>query len=161
MQNISLRQFKYFDQDAVWQLHIEGLEQTGSFIDNPEYDSDLGRIIADYIENRGDFIVATCDELIVGSGGLRRVNNETAEIKRMRVTPQYQGQGIGELILDYLMKKAQALGYQRLILDTTARQRIAQQLYKSRGFKEYDRGSVGGLEVVFYELSLPKTDGNG
>ncbi len=52
-------------------------------------------------------------------GALRRTTNEWAEIKRMRVHPDFQRRGFGQMILEALEARAVALGYAALHLDTT------------------------------------------
>ena len=144
MENVQLRQFRPSDQDVVWQLHIRGLEQYGvrlnaEFI--PGRDEDLARIEDEYLKG-GDFLVATMSDVAIGIGAIRKIDSGTAEIKRMRVEPAYQGKGIGSLILDSLVERAKSLGYTRMILDTTERMVVAQHLYQSRGFREYRRDQL-------------------
>lgn len=158
MENIKFRQFENIDEEAVNKLHIEGLKQSDSFIDDPkareELDKDLKKIKDEYISTGGEFFVALIDDKIVGMGALRKVDDATAEIKRMRVEPSFQGKGYGGLMLDKLIEKAKEIGYKKLILDTSIKQTVAQQLYLSRGFKEYKRGDMYGQETIFYELGI-------
>ncbi len=155
MENIILRQFEEKDEEAIYNLHIEGLKQSESFIDDPkardQLDQDLKRIREEYIENGGEFFVATMNDEVVGMGALRKINDATAEIKRMRVKPELQGKGIGGLILDKLIEKAKELDYKKLLLDTSTKQIVAQKLYESRGFKESKRGKIHGQETIYYQ----------
>ena len=133
--NINLKQYRPFDEDSVRQLHREGLEQTDNYIDNPEYNCDVNNIIVEYIQKDGDFFIPTYNRPINNMGDLKSVVDETTETKWIQVTPVYQGHDIGELILDNIIRKARELGYKKLVLDTTAKQLIAQQLYQKRGFR--------------------------
>jgi len=154
MQNLQLRQYKTSDQDAVWQLHVDGLKQTGSYIDNRKYDEDMLNIEGTYLDNGGEFFVASFDNKVVGMGGLLKMNNKIAEVKRMRVNIAYQQKGIGSLIIEILIKRAKELGYKKLELDTTENMHAAKRLYEKHGFKEFKRGRAGHLESIFYELDL-------
>lgn len=158
MENVKFRQFEKKDEEAIHDLHIEGLKQSGSFIDDPkareQLDKDLKRIREEYVENDGEFFVALMNDRLVGMGALRKIDELTAEIKRMRIKPEYQGKGIGSLILDKLIEKAKELGYKKLILDTSVKQVIAQKLYISRGFKESKRGQMYGQETIYYECDI-------
>lgn len=89
MQNLHLRQYQSSDQDAVWQLHVTGLEQTGSYIDNRKYDEDMLNIKDTYLNDGGEFFVATLDNKLIGMGGLLKTDNEIAAVKRMRVNINY------------------------------------------------------------------------
>lgn len=153
----SLRRFEEKDEEAVYNLHISALKQAGTFIDTPksqELDQDLKNIEAIYINNNGEFFVTTVDDKVVGMGALCKVDDSTAEIKRMRVEPSLQGKGIGKLILDKLIEKARELGYKKLVLDVAEKQKGAQHLYESRGFKEYKRGDLGGQETIYYQYEI-------
>lgn len=154
MQGVKIRQYKSSDKNSVWQLHLNGLRQTNSFIDDPNLDKDLQSIEEVYINDKGEFFVAVINDQIVGIGALKKVNNKIAEIKRMRVEQKFQGQKIGGQILDSLIRKARELGYKKLILDTSINMRAAQNLYQSRGFKEYKREITNGLETIFYEILI-------
>lgn len=151
---MKLRQYKPTDQDAIWQLHVDGLKQTGSWIDNRKYDQDVLNIKETYLDNGGEFFVALLDDKVVGMGGFSKIDDQTAEVRRMRVNVDYQGQGIGSSILENLIKKAKELGYKKLELDTTENMLAAQRLYEKFGFKEFKRGRAGHLESIFYELGL-------
>src|SRR5256714_6464281 len=98
--------------------------------------------------------VGECDGLFVAMGALKRTSPERAEIKRMRVHPDYQGRSYGQLILDELEARARALGYQTLHLDTSILQIPAQRLYEKNGFREVGRDIYQGLEVILYEKQL-------
>ncbi len=158
MENIRLRQFEEKDKEATYNLHLEGLKQTESFIDDPkareQLDQDLKRIREEYIDNDGEFFVAIINDKLVGMGALRKVDEATAEIKRMRVKHELQGKGIGSLILDKLIEKAKELGYKKLFLDTSTKQIVAQKLYESRGFKESKRGEIYGQETIYYQCDI-------
>ncbi|MFA6394079.1 MAG: GNAT family N-acetyltransferase [Patescibacteria group bacterium] len=158
MQHIRLRRFVKNDKKAVDLLHIQGLKQSDSYINEPEarqqLDADLIDIRKTYIKNGGEFIVATLNNKIIGMGALKRIDKITAEIKRMRVKPEFQGRGIGKMILDKLIEKAKEVGCKKLVLDTGIKQVPAQGLYQSRGFKEYKRGEIFGQNTIYYELSI-------
>jgi GNAT superfamily N-acetyltransferase len=87
-------------------------------------------------------------------GALKHTSSERAEIKRMRVHPDYQGRGYGQLILDELETRARAVGYQTLHLDTSIFQIPAQRLYEKNGFREVGRDTYQQLEVILYEKQV-------
>ena len=90
-------------------------------------------------------------------GALRRTSPERAEIKRMRVHPDYQGRGIGQIILSELEAQALAIGYKTLHLDTSVVQLAAQRLYEKNGFREVGRDTHNNLEVILYEKPLSQS----
>ncbi|HZO75316.1 MAG TPA: GNAT family N-acetyltransferase [Ktedonobacteraceae bacterium] len=151
---LTLRRYTAADQEAVEHLHTFVLQQTGAYLGRGPWDNDINAIEEVYLKNQGEFLVGECDGLIVAMGALRRTSSERAEIKRMRVHPDYQGRGYGQLILDELEAHARALGYQVLHLDTSILQIPAQRLYEKNGFSEVGRATYQQLEVILYEKQL-------
>lgn len=87
-------------------------------------------------------------------GGLRKIDDTTAEVKRIRVKPELEGKGIGKSILDELIKRGRELGYKKLILSTSENKEKAQGLYKSRGFVEFKRENFHTIVEIYYEKEL-------
>ena len=85
-------------------------------------------------EDRGAFLVAYHDGMPVGCGALRRLDAETAEVKRMYVTRQVRGRGVARAILSQLEAEAHRLGVRRMVLETGIRQPEAISLYLRTGF---------------------------
>jgi GNAT superfamily N-acetyltransferase len=152
---LKIRQYQSSDNKAIWELHRSALEPTGAMLPGgPWNDDDLNDIPSEYINNDGDFIVGTVNKQIVCMGALRKKSETTAEIKRMRVHPDFQRKGFGQLILDKLEEKARQLGYRELCLDTTTKQIAAQKLYEKNGYYQTGNTSYGGLDIIFYEKKI-------
>lgn len=84
---------------------------------------------------RAIFLVARLGLQAVGCGGLRELNQTTAELKRMFVRPEYRGQGIARHLLGALERFAGQKGYHSIHLETGTRQPEALGLYESRGYR--------------------------
>jgi GNAT superfamily N-acetyltransferase len=84
---------------------------------------------------RGTFLVVYRGERPVGCGALRLLDSETAELKRMYVSPLVRGKGLGRRLLAALEAEARALGVRRLVLETGVRQAAALALYRTTGFQ--------------------------
>ena len=82
----------------------------------------------------GTFLVAWVDDSAVGCGGLRRVDEQTGELKRMFVRPSARRQGIAVTVLNALEGAARELGYARLVLETGTEQPEAMQMYETHGY---------------------------
>jgi GNAT superfamily N-acetyltransferase len=105
----------------------------------------------------GAFVVATLDDDPVGCGGIRRVDDTTAEIKRMYVVPDARCGGTGAAILRELEVRALGMGYEALRLETGTAQPEAVALYEGHG---YERITSYGpyadrAESVCLEKQLP------
>jgi GNAT superfamily N-acetyltransferase len=66
----------------------------------------------------GAFLIAYLHDLPVGCGAVRRLDEDTAELKRMYVDPQVRGQGIGRALLESLEREARALAVTKVVLET-------------------------------------------
>ena len=87
------------------------------------------------VPGSGVFLVARADGQAVGCGALRRLDETTAEVKRMYVEPGARGRGVGAAILDHLETAARELGVDRLVLETGIHQAEAIGLYRRAGFR--------------------------
>jgi ribosomal protein S18 acetylase RimI-like enzyme len=130
------------------------MQQTGAYLGRGPWDDDVYAVEETYLHQRGEFLIGEWDGLFVAMGGFRRTTPDRAEIKRMRVHPDYQGRGLGQIILTELEARAQAQGYSTLHLDTSPAQVAAQRLYEKNGFYPVGRTLINGLEVILYEKSL-------
>ncbi len=150
----TLRRYTSADREAVEYLHVHALVQAGAYLGRGPWDDDVYAIDDAYLNNQGEFLIGEWDGVLVGMGGLHCTTPERAEIKRMRVHPDYQGRGLGQLILSELESQARALGYKTLHLDTSILQVPAQKLYQKNGYREVGRDRYRDLEVILYEKEL-------
>jgi GNAT superfamily N-acetyltransferase len=111
----------------------------------------------DFLPPYGAFFVLARDGRDVACGGVRRLEEGIGEVKRMYVTPEARGQGIGRVLLKAIVECASELGYGELWLETGIAQPEAMALYESAGFeripaygqyKDYDSSRC-------YRLVLP------
>ncbi|MBN1673947.1 MAG: GNAT family N-acetyltransferase [Kiritimatiellae bacterium] len=152
--SFEIRRYEPADHDAVWHLHNVALNAVGAHAGNGAWDADLHAVESVYLNGTGEFLVAVQDGAVVGMGALRHRDATHAEIKRIRVDPSCQRQGIGCAILAELEKRAKALGYRVLRLDTTTRQAGAQRFYEKNGFVPTGRSTHGLFELILYEKRL-------
>ncbi|HEY7355302.1 MAG TPA: GNAT family N-acetyltransferase [Ktedonobacterales bacterium] len=150
----TLRRYTPADKEAVERLHVQAMLLTGAYLGRGPWDDDVYHIEAVYLDNQGEFLIGEWDGAFVAMGAFRRTTPERAEIKRMRVVPEYQGRGFGQIILSELEARARALGYTTLHLDTGVVQAPAQKLYEKNGFREVGRDRYGVVDVILYEKQL-------
>ena len=71
----------------------------------------------------------------LGCGALKQYQPNTMEVKRMYVSPESRGKGIGTQLLAALEDWAAELSYEKCILETGKRQHEAVELYKKNGYQ--------------------------
>ena len=98
------------------------------------------------IERNDTVVIAYVDDVAAGCGCFKKFDSETAEIKRMFVSPNHRGLGISHLILEDLEKWVSESGFTYLILETLHKQTAAIHLYQKRGYTRIDNyGPYVGL----------------
>jgi GNAT superfamily N-acetyltransferase len=82
------------------------------------------------------------------AAGLRRLDAETCEMKRLYCRPAFRGRGLGRAMCARLFAEARALGFERMRLDTLERLAEAVALYKALGFRRipaYNDNPLAGV----------------
>lgn len=94
----------------------------------------------DFTPPHGQFFVVRADNRpAVGCGGVRLLDADTAEIKRMWLHPSMRGRGAGWRLLNVLEAEAVRLGARRGVLDTNATLTSALALYRAAGWVEVEK----------------------
>jgi len=99
----------------------------------------------------GAFVIAYLDEMAVGCGAVRRLDESTAELKRMYVDPSVRGRGIGRALVEALEHEARLLGVTAVVLETGTRLTPAIRLYEGMG---YSRIPLFGEYLASADTSL-------
>ena len=102
----------------------------------------------------GLMLVGTVDGTPVAMGGIRRIDDTTCELLRMRVDPEHQARGHGTAILQQLEAAAHQLGYRRITLITGENQHPAVDLYRRRGYRTDRRETLIGIPSVHMSKDL-------
>ena len=102
----------------------------------------------------GAFLVGWEGERAIAIGGLRRLDDETCEIKRMYVVPDARSRGVGRGLLDALEDAARALGYARVRLDAGPAQTHSISMFRRTGYVEIPRYNANHIAVYFAEKQL-------
>src|SRR4029079_16068213 len=64
------------------------------------------------------FWVARTDGVLCGCGALKELDPFTGEVKSMRTHMNFLRRGVGQAILDEIVRRARRRGYSRLLLKT-------------------------------------------
>ncbi len=92
-------------------------------------------------------VVAYINGKAAGCGAWKKTDEETAEIKRIFVAPDFRRQGVASALIDALERDAAALGYIRAILETARTTDDSAALYHKLGYQEIAYyGSPAGAE---------------
>ena len=103
------------------------------------------------------YIIEIKDEAI-GMGGIRKIDDDICEIKRMYIRPEFRGSGLGRKLIQKLIGQAKSFGYSIIRLETQIFMNTAHHIYRSHGFKERDvyPGFEGLEQMLPYSLFMEK-----
>ena len=102
----------------------------------------------------GTFVVGYEDGVAVCCGGFKALPGGVCEIKRMFVTAQARGRGVGRALLVELERLAFELGHALVRLDTGPRQPHAQRMYERAGYRQIENFNANPMATYFAEKAL-------
>ena len=124
-------------------------------------DAEMVVEIAGLLEPPQCLYLAEVDGRPAGTGGLKQVGPDVAEIKRMYVDPVFRGRGVARAVLRRLIADARAGGYRTLQLETAVWMVEAHALYRSCGFvdtapfPEPEFGCFPGFDHLARYMTFP------
>jgi GNAT superfamily N-acetyltransferase len=139
---------------AQWALTQYFEELARRFRDGFEAGGGLQDAAATFREPYGRFIVACVAGRTVGCGGVQFVSEETAEIKRMWVSPDTRGHGVGKRLLARLEDEARLAGRSKTVLDTNGVLAEAIALYRASGYSPTARYNDNPYAELWFEKSV-------
>jgi putative acetyltransferase len=101
------------------------------------FDQELESLPGAYAPPDGKLLLLKYGDHFAGCIGLRKLENEICEMKRLYVRPSDRGHGFGKLLVERLIAEARAMRYRRMRLDTIeSSMKDAVALYRRLGFVE-------------------------
>lgn len=126
----------------IEQLHVEDFHRCQSIWDMENQPLMAERFYEEIVNKNRLTFVYIVNEQFIGEGSLvfktkdpqYTVPHERIYVSRMIVKEEYQNQGIGGALLDYMIDYAEKLGYRELSVGVDSTNRNALHLYKKKGF---------------------------
>ncbi|WP_281888407.1 GNAT family N-acetyltransferase [Paenibacillus sp. YYML68] len=151
---MEIRSYSPLDHDEVWRVHLLVITEAGVEATHSHY-HDILNIPKNYLQAGGDFLVGVEESgVVIAIGGLFMLESGQAEIKRLRVHPDYQKRGYGQRLLSELEERARERGIARLKLDTLTSQYGAQGMFLKNGYEPKGSARIDGFDVLLYEKQL-------
>lgn len=105
---------------------------------------DLLQFDAYYTAPRGAFWIVRDDTRVVGSVGVDRKDERTAELKRLYVDATLRGRGIGQRLVETVLDWTREQGIPRLVLWSDTRFENSHRLYRRLGFTQLGERTIDG-----------------
>ena len=119
------------------------------------FEEELTALKTMYASPNGGIILCKINNQFTACVALRKIDAQTAELKRMFVKPIFQHQGIGKILLQKAVELAEKQNYNRIRLDTLNHMTSAINLYKQNGFYEipayYNNPNAS---AVYFEMEI-------
>jgi len=143
------------DLESVRTLFREYADSLGVNLDYQGFEEEVRDLPGNYSPPSGTLVLAFNDDELVGCVGVRPIDDEIAEMKRLYVRPSGRGLGLGRTLAEAAIRFATVTGYARMRLDTLPQMDRAQELYRSLGFMPIDAYRYSAVPgTVFLELVL-------
>ncbi len=134
---------------------IEGEPRFTEYLDIQNYEDELKHLEKKYGKPSGRLYLLYVDDKLAGSVGIRKLDKEKCELKRMYVKPEFRGQQLGEMLLERIMGDARRIGYKYMYLDTLPFLKTALRMYKRFGFEEIERYNDSPIDnTIFMRIKL-------
>lgn len=124
------------------------LEESIAFYDGQGVLQDMDDFQNTYCNNDSIFLVMTDHDRIIGTGAVRKIDDEICELKRVWLLFEYHGKGLGYRMMQELLSFAREKGYSRMWLETD-------QEHQNRAFNFYKR--LGFYEIPRYSEHMDET----
>ena len=139
---------------AQWCLGRYFDELSSRFPEGYDHGADGATDLDDFRPPQGCFLVASLFGGSVGCGGIRTLAPRTGEIKRLWVSPQVRGLGIGRRLLEALERVGRERKMRRVRLDTHESLTEARHLYRSSGYNEIAQFNDNPYAHHWFEKTL-------
>ena len=154
LSHLTIRSATNDDRERVAELVFGVLGEYGLEPDPETTDADLQDIEANYLQRGGLFEVIEDGGNMLGSVGLYPVNKTTCELRKMYLIPSARGLGLGKYVLERVIARARALGFKRIVLETSSKLIAANRLYNKFGFKPMASDHLASRADQAYKLDL-------
>ncbi len=86
----------------------------------------------------GCIFLAMDNEKVIGTAGLAKEHEGVYELIKMAVDPAYHGQGIGGILLERCLAKAEKMGAEKIFLFSNSQLTTALKMYEKYGFRHVE-----------------------
>lgn len=119
------------------------------------FDEELAALPGEYVAPRGTLLLGLVDGRAAGCVAVRAWEGETCEMKRLYVSSEARGSGLGRALAARAIAWSREAGYRRMLLDTLPAMTVAQRMYERIGFRDvaaYRANPVPGARFLALDL---------
>ncbi|MFN3231917.1 MAG: GNAT family N-acetyltransferase [Alphaproteobacteria bacterium] len=144
------------DIDAAKALIRAYVAWLGVDLSHQGFEAEMETFPGQYAPPKGALLLVRVDGVPAGVVGLRPLDGDICEMKRLWVAPEFSGFGLGRRLCTRFLEEGCRLGYRTVRLDTVARAQAANHIYRSMGFREIPAYRYNPEpDALYFERSLP------
>ena len=133
---LQIEQFSDKYKEDFVKINIEWLERLFAV---EQHDVDVLERCEENIIRKGGFIfIGRIGSLCIATIAFMKVEEGVFEVGKMAVVPEYQGQKIGQQMLDHGLQFGMRHGWKKAVIYTVRSLENALHIYKKFGFQEVD-----------------------
>lgn len=125
-------------------------ESIRKYLEIQNYDEELNHLEIKYGMPDGRLYLIYFDEKLAGCVGLRKIDNQICEMKRLYIRPEFRGKKLGTVLVKKVIEDAREVGYASMFLDTLPFLQSAINMYKKFGFYEIERYNNSPMDTSIY-----------
>ena len=129
---------------------IAGDSSFREYLDIQHYDKEIEQLETKYGFPYGRLYLLYYNNELAGCIGLRKIDKQNCEMKRLYVRPKFRGKHLGNQLIQQIIKDAQKIGYSYMLLDTLPFLKRAIHLYKEYGFYEIESYNDSPMDTSIY-----------
>ena len=143
-------------QDKLDRFFVNSFKSCGFSYEPLTNHVDLRNINTIFVNTGGGFWIIVQNDLIVGSAGLKIIDEikGIGELKCMYVLPNQQKRGLGQKLLDKVLQESKCRDLNLIRLDVKVGADRALKLYMKNGFYEIPRYNDNQNDVIFMEKKI-------
>ena len=123
------------------------------------YDDEIAHLEHKYGRPDGRLFIVYCEGKLAGCVGLRRLDAESCELKRLYVRPEFRGKHLGKILTELIIKEAREIGYEFMLLDTLPFLEAAIKMYRDFGFYEIPCYNDSPMDsTIFMKLDMQSAE---
>ncbi|WP_251391676.1 GNAT family N-acetyltransferase [Mediterraneibacter agrestimuris] len=129
---------------------IENDESFKKYLDIQNYDKEINHLEMKYGMPDGRLYLIYCDEKLAGCIGLRKIDDQNCEMKRLYIRPEFRGKKLSSILVEKVIEDAKKIGYSYMLLDTLPFLQSAVHIYKKFGFYEIESYNNSPMDTSIY-----------
>lgn len=132
------------------EMLVENDANFAKYLELQNYDSELEHLADKYGLPDGRLYIVKIQNEVAGCIGLRKIDNENCEMKRLYVRPKFRGHKIANKLVEKIIDDGKRIGYKSMLLDTLPFLEGAIYLYKKFGFNEIKSYNNSPMDTSIY-----------